>query len=232
MFEGKTILVVDDEESIVELIRYNLEQAGFKVMVAYDGPEALAAVESCEPDLVVLDRMLPGADGLDICRYMRDNGCNIPVLMLTARTQEVDQILGLELGADDYMTKPFSPRVLVARVRALLRRSTRKVPAQEASVYHVGDLIVDIGRHEVTYCGKMVELTAKEFDILALLVSQPGRVFTRDQVIAAVWNYDFSGETRIVDVHISNLRDKLEAKSGGQRMIETVRGVGYKLAAN
>lgn len=225
----RTILVVDDEQSIVELVRYNLEAAGFRVIVACNGQEALRQTVDCNPDLIVLDRMLPGVDGLDLCRRLRDDGYNTPVLMLTARTQEVDQVLGLELGADDYMTKPFSPRVLVARVRALLRRTTRRQSAEKSEVYEVGDLVVDITRHEVTLGGRAVELTAREFQILALLASQPGRVFTRDQIISTVWNYDFCGETRIVDVHVSNLRDKIEDDPSKPALIETVRGVGYKL---
>jgi len=227
---GKKILVVDDEQSIVTLLSYNLEKAGFQVAAAYDGEEAIAKVTSEQPALVILDLMLPKLDGVEVCKRLRQQQIMTPILMLTARDDEFDKVLGLELGADDYMTKPFSPREVVARVKAILRR-TELVPAADESSERlvIGQLEVFPERYEATIGGKPIELTPKEFELLLHLARHKGRVLTRDQLLSAVWNYDFAGDTRIVDVHISHLREKIEEDTKKPAYIKTVRGLGYKL---
>jgi two-component system alkaline phosphatase synthesis response regulator PhoP len=227
------VLVVDDEEAIVRLVSYNLEREGFKTVNAYDGLSALDQVRRNSPDLVILDIMLPSIDGLEVCRRLRQENIRVPVIMLTARDTEIDKVLGLELGADDYVTKPFSPRELVARVKAILRRLER----QESTVSESGqqmlrDLFIDLDRHEVRVRGKVVSLTPKEFELLWFLMRNVGRVLTRDRLLDQVWDYDFAGDTRIVDVHISRLREKVETDPKNQAYIETVRGVGYRLREN
>jgi DNA-binding response OmpR family regulator len=222
------ILVVDDEPHIVELVRYNLEQDGFDVRVAYDGHAALQAARSERPDLIVLDLMLPYVDGLEICRTLRRESA-VPILVLTAKDSELDRVVGLETGADDYVTKPFSPRELVARVRAILRRTrgdgddARLLPAVVA-----GDLVLDPNTREVMLRDRAVELTAKEFELLRMLMAHPNRVFSRDALLEHVWGYDYFGSTRTVDMHISRLRDKIEDDPASPTFIVTVRGVGYK----
>jgi len=224
----KTILVVDDETRITQLARDYLDHAGFTVITAQDGPGALAAFKAGRPDLVVLDLGLPGLDGLDVTRELRKTS-NVPVIMLTARGEESDKLVGLELGADDYMTKPFSPKELVARVRAVLRRVESKPPAAQ-DVLRVLDLTLDIPRLRVTQGERRVELTPTEFELLATLVRQPGRVFTRAQLLDAVRGVAFESYERAIDAHIKNLRHKLEPNPREPRYILTVYGLGYKFA--
>jgi two-component system alkaline phosphatase synthesis response regulator PhoP len=220
------ILVVDDEEDILELVSYNLTKAGYRVTSVTSGEEAIKSARAKQPDLVLLDLMLPGVDGLEVCNTLkRDHRtANIPVVMLTARGEEADIVSGLELGADDYITKPFSPRVLLARIKAVLRRKM-KAPVEEQAVIRLKDLVMHPGRHEVTARGKRVDLTSTEFRILHLLVRRPGWVFTRQQIIDAARGEDYAVTDRSVDVHISGLRKKL-GPFGAQ--IETVHGVGYR----
>ena len=219
----ETILVVDDERNIVELARLYLESEGYVVESAYDGAEALAKIRSLRPALVVLDLMLPKIDGWEVCRRVRATS-DVPIIMLTARSEDVDKIVGLELGADDYLTKPFNPRELVARVRAVLRRYERA--AKPTRAIHIGQVTIDPARREVTVAGKPIKLRAKEFDLLLALAQHRGLVLSRNQLLDLVWGYDFYGSTRTVDVHIAHLREKL---AGSDVVIETVRGVGYKL---
>jgi DNA-binding response OmpR family regulator len=219
-----TILVVEDEESIADLIRLYLERDGFRVVWRSDGRSGLAAVASERPRLVVLDLMLPGMDGFEVTRALRDKGGRVPVIVVTAREEEADRVLGLELGADDYVTKPFSPRELVARVKAVLRRAEPVPVDGPEPAMHLGNLVVDPARREVVFEGRQVELTAREFDLLSYLVRNRGLVLTRDQILERVWGYAFPADTRTVDVHIRQLRAKL----GERAPIRTIRGVGYK----
>ncbi len=218
------ILLVDDEKNITELARLYLENEGFHVEAVYDGETALAAFQSDKPDLIVLDLMLPRVDGYEVCRRIRAQS-QVPIIMLTARDEDVDKIVGLELGADDYLTKPFNPRELVARVKAILRRAWATPKIHRLTV---GDLTLDLERREVQVNGKTVNLRTKEFDLLAVLAQQPRVVFTRERLLEEAWGFDFAGETRTVDVHVAHLRKKL---AGGKTEIETVTGVGYKLVA-
>ena len=225
---GETILVVDDEANIVELAALYLEQEGFRVLSAADGASALEMIARQPPALLVLDLMLPEVDGWEVCRQLRSGRVapDLPTIMLTARDDDVDKIVGLELGADDYVTKPFNPRELVARVKAILRPTRRA--AQPQAPVHAGDVTVNPARHEVTVAGQPVELRPKEFDLLLALAEHRGIVLSREQLLVLVWGYDFSGETRTVDVHVAHLRKKL---TGSSAEIETVMGVGYKLVA-
>jgi DNA-binding response OmpR family regulator len=225
---GGRILVVDDEPHIVELVRYNLAQEGFEVSVAHDGHEAIEKAQKDAPDLVILDLMLPYVDGLEVCRHIRRES-PVPILMLTAKDGEQERVIGLESGADDYVTKPFSPRELVARVRAILRRTARDDQRPAARPVAVGGLVLDATTHEVRLGGRLVDLTAKEFDLLQLLLSHPNRVFTRDFLLEHIWGYDYFGSTRTVDMHISRLREKIEDDPNNPTYVMTVRGVGYKL---
>ena len=217
------LLLVDDEKNIIELERLYLDKEGYEIQVAYDGKSALDKVRSLKPDLIILDLMLPGIDGWEVCRRVRQES-DTPIIMLTARDQDVDKIVGLEIGADDYLTKPFNPRELVARVKAILRRSVPSVKTQRLSV---GDIMLDMDRREVSVAGKPIELRTKEFDLLAVLMQNHGIVLTRERLLAIAWGFDFPGETRTVDVHVAHLRKKLV---GAKTQIETVSGVGYKLA--
>jgi two-component system alkaline phosphatase synthesis response regulator PhoP len=219
-----TILVVDDEPHIVELAHLYLSSDGYTVFSAHDGPEALTAIEERHPDLVVLDIMLPRMDGWEVCRRLRQGGNNVPIIMLTARGEDVDRIVGLELGADDYMVKPFNPRELVARVKAVLRRSEDKIPVTK--VLRLGHLEIDRERREVRVGGQEIKLRTKEFDLLLAFAEHPGLVFSRDQLLDRVWDYGFAGGTRTVDVHVARLRDKLK---DSRVRIETIWNVGYKL---
>ena len=219
------ILVVDDEQNIVDLARMYLEQAGYLVESAHDGQEALTRARRMRPALVILDLMLPVLDGWEVCRRLRAES-DVPIIMLTARGDEVDRIVGLELGADDYVTKPFNPRELVARVSAVLRRSGGKVSPDRVVV--VGELTVDPGTREVRLSDRLLDLRPKEFDLLFSLAEHCGLVMSRDQLLDLVWGYDFPGGTRTVDAHISHLRAHL---SGSGVTIETYRGIGYKLVA-
>jgi DNA-binding response OmpR family regulator len=219
----KTILVVDDERNIVELVRLYLEQAGFAVVEARDGQAALDAHDRVDPDLIVLDLMLPGKDGMEVTREVRRRG-ETPILMLTARSEDIDRIVGLELGADDYLTKPFNPRELVARVKAILRRADPALRA--ARPIDVGTLRVDPRRREAYVGTRRLELRPREFDLLAALARDPGVVWSRDELLDSVWGTDFPGETRTVDVHVSEVRRKLGDDGPA---IETIKGVGYRL---
>jgi DNA-binding response OmpR family regulator len=219
----KTILVVDDERNIVELVRLYLEKEGFNVVSASDGEAALVQYERADPDLVVLDLMLPKLDGFEVCRELRRRG-DVPILMLTARSEDIDAIVGLELGADDYVTKPFNPRALVARVKAILRRTDATV--RGGRPIQVGELRIDPRRREASIGDRRLELRAREFDLLAALARDPGMVMTRDALLEDVWGTDFPGETRTVDVHVAEVRKKL-GDDGPQ--VETIRGLGYRL---
>jgi two-component system alkaline phosphatase synthesis response regulator PhoP len=231
MMAFQTILVVDDEPHIVEVVQDYLKQAGFRVLAARDGQTALTLARHEHPDLIVLDLMLPGGlDGLDVCRVLRQDQtlADVPIIMLTARIEETDRLIGLELGADDYITKPFSPREVVARVRAVLRRAKRNGPA--AGVVRVGELAVDMTNRSVTVEGQPVSLTPTEFDLLAVLARNPGRPFTRAQLMDLVYDVAYAGYDRAVDSHIKNLRRKIEPDPREPCYILTVYGVGYKLA--
>jgi two-component system phosphate regulon response regulator PhoB len=220
------VLVIDDEKDIVSLLRYHLEKAGFQCLAGMDGATALRLVREHHPDLLILDLMLPGMDGLEICRQLRQEAATarLPILMLTAKAEEVDRVVGLEVGADDYVVKPFSPRELVARVRAILRRAQE--PA-DLAVKRVGELEVDEARHSATVQGTPVELTAKEFGLLCALMRAHGRVLNREQLLEGVWGYADAAEieSRTVDVHIRRLREKLKSEA---KRIVTVKGVGYR----
>ncbi len=220
-----TILLVDDEPSIIQLARMYLEREGFHTASAADGEKALEAAGRLRPALMVLDLMLPKLDGFEVCRRLRAQGDHTPIIMLTARDEDIDKIIGLELGADDYLTKPFNPRELVARVKAILRRADRPAVGNAAPV-HLADLTIDPARREVTCNSRPVDLRTQEFELLLTLAEQPGRVFTREQLLEKAWGFDYYGQTRTVDVHIAQLRKKLAASAA---KIETVTGVGYKL---
>jgi len=224
------ILLVEDERSIAEGLKVSLESEGFQVAWAKDGHEALAAWERSGPDLIVLDLMLPGVSGTEVCRTIRARS-DVPILMLTARDTEVDRVVGLEIGADDYLTKPFSTRELIARIRAILRRAPIGMSAttEEQPVEACG-VRVDRGRHEVTVDGREVELPPKEFELLAVLVEHAGRVLTRNQLIDEVWGSDYVGDTKTLDVHIRRLRGRIERAPQSPVLILTVRGVGYRFA--
>lgn len=222
---GELILVVDDEPNIIELARLYLEKEGFRVAEASGGEEALRLFEEVRPALIVLDIMIPEPDGWEVCRRIRSRS-QMPIIMLTAREDEVDKVVGLELGADDYLTKPFSPRELVARVKAVLRRA---LPASESQeVLHVGDLVIDASRRQVNQGEKEVELTPREFDLLYTLALNRGIVMSRERLLERVWGYDYYGDTRTVDVHIRHMREKLGEDTSQPRYVETVWGVGYK----
>ncbi|HLR74523.1 MAG TPA: response regulator transcription factor [Virgibacillus sp.] len=222
------ILIVDDEQSIVTLLKFNIEKSGFQTDVAYDGLEAINKSENNYYDLIILDLMLPKMDGLEVCKYLRRQQIDTPILMLTARDDEKDKILGLELGADDYLTKPFSPKEVIARIRAILRR-VHQVVDQSQSMLRIGQLIIYPDQYEAEINGERLAFTRKEFELLLYLVNHKGNVLSRDQLLKEVWNYDFVGDTRIVDVHVSRLRDKIEADSRKPKYIKTIRGLGYKM---
>jgi two-component system phosphate regulon response regulator PhoB len=225
---AESILVVDDEQDVLDLLVYNLQKAGFKTVTARDGAAALQKARDEVPSLIVLDLMLPQMDGIEVCRHLKvePRTAHIPIIMLTAKAEEVDRIVGLELGADDYVTKPFSPRELALRVKGILRRIGGKTAPAE--VLKFGDLIVDIAKHEVTIKGKVTELTATEFKLLTTLLERRGRVQSRDRLLIDVWGYEGDVDTRTVDTHLRRLRGKLGRGVAGY--IETVRGVGYRFA--
>jgi DNA-binding response OmpR family regulator len=220
-----TILVVDDEPNILELAKLYLEQEGYRVEGVGTGNDALSKLGSVKPSLIVLDLMLPDIDGFEVCREIRKKS-DIPILMLTARKEDVDKIVGLEMGADDYLTKPFNPRELIARVKAILRRY--KAGLKSGEIIEVGNLRIDPARREATIDGELLKLRTKEFDLLAALAQNQGVVLTRDRLLEIVWETDYYGETRTVDIHINHLRNKL---SGANASIETVRGIGYKMTS-
>ncbi|MFT8320388.1 MAG: response regulator transcription factor [Bacillus sp. (in: firmicutes)] len=230
----KKVLVVDDEQSILTLLQYNLQQAGYDVITAMDGEEGMNLALSSNPDVILLDLMLPKLDGMEVCKQLRLQRINTPILMLTAKDDELDKILGLELGADDYMTKPFSPREVIARIKAVLRRSQYQTEAPEREIEEkdsikIAELKIFPSFYEAYFKEELLELTPKEFELLLYLAKHKGRVLTRDQLLSAVWNYDFVGDTRIVDVHISHLREKMENNTKKPVYIKTIRGLGYKL---
>ena len=224
------VLVIEDEENLLEAVKYNLDREGYSAITATDGEEGLECARDASPDLIILDVMLPKLDGLEVCRILRRE-TNVPILMLTAKGEEVDRVVGLELGADDYVTKPFSMRELLARVRAMLRRSgmaSEAAPAANATLLKAGDIEIDLIGHLARIGGTPLDLKPREFDLLALLVSNKGRAFTRDQILERLWGYDYIGDSRTVDVHIRWLREKIEAYPGSPRRIITIRGVGYR----
>lgn len=222
------ILLVDDEPNIIDLARLYLEREGFAIASCGNGLDALEMVEKLNPALLVLDLMLPGLDGFDVCRRLRSDKNEVPVIMLTARSEDVDKIIGLELGADDYMTKPFNPRELVARVKAILRRSEKGVTPGTASQIKIGNLFMDLSAREVSIDQKSIVLRRHEFELLKVLLENKGRVLTREELLQIAWGFDFAGQTRTVDVHVAQLRNKLRDATFH---IETVPGVGYKLVA-
>ena len=222
------VLVVEDEDSISEPLAYMLRKEGFEVSVADDGPSGLAAFDRDGADLVLLDLMLPGLSGTEVCRELRTRSA-VPVIMLTARDSEVDKVVGLELGADDYVTKPFSHRELVARIRAVLRRQSSSGPAEDGTALEAGPVRMDVDRHLVTVGGEAVQLPLKEFDLLELLLRNVGRVLTRGQLIDRVWGSDYVGDTKTLDVHVKRLRAKIEPDPASPKHLLTVRGLGYKL---
>jgi len=226
---GSKILVVEDDQNLLDVLEYNLKQEGYEVFKAADGVQALEAARSSNPDLVILDVMLPKMSGFEVCRILRKE-TTVPILMLTAKIDEVDKIVGLEIGADDYMTKPFSMRELLARVRAMLRRTKMvEKPLRKDTFYRVGNLEINTGRRQVTLNGKLLGLAPKEFELLAFLAENKGLVFSREQLLEKIWGYDYVGNTRTVDVHVRWLRQKIEAMPGKPKRLITVRGSGYKL---
>ena len=231
----KKILIIEDEQSILKLLSYNLEQEGYDVEFSMDGQEGLDMALENTYDMILLDLMLPSRDGMDICRTIRQEKIEVPIIMLTAKDTEIDKILGLEIGADDYITKPFSPREVVARIKAILRRykqsKSSKTLRNDEEVFAVGEIIIYPEKYEVFVRDELIELTPKEFELLLYLSRRIGRILSREQLLNAIWNYDFAGETRIVDVHISHLREKIEKDTKKPEYIVTARGFGYKLEA-
>lgn len=223
-----TILIVDDEQDVVDLLAYNLQKVGYKTLMALDGAEALKKIQAHLPTLIVLDLMLPAMEGTEICKQLKADPktSKIPIIMLTAKVEEVDRIVGLELGADDYVTKPFSPREIVLRIKSILRRMKMDASSNAELLKH-GDLIVDVAKHKVSVKGKEIDLTATEFKLLLLLMTRRGRVQTRDRLLAEVWDYAADTDTRTVDIYVSRLREKL---GNASRYIETVRAVGYRFS--
>lgn len=230
----KKILIIEDEPNIRELVLYNLKTNGYDGMAAEDGIMGITMVHREKPDLILLDIMLPGKNGFEICRELREEGNNTPIIMITAKTEETDKVMGLEYGADDYISKPFGIREMMARIKAVLRRyeSAAAEPVDNASgdtIITIGELSINVERHEVTVGGRYVELTLKEFELLQYLMENRGHVFSRDQLLNNVWGIDYTGETRTVDVHIRHLRQKLSDGAGEDKYIETIRGRGYKV---
>ena len=225
----KKLLVVDDEPSILTLLKFNLEQSGFEVLTAENGNDALEIATTEDLTLIVLDLMLPGMDGMDVCKTLRQEKINTPILMLTAKDDEFDKILGLELGADDYMTKPFSPREVVARVKAILRRTTLITAEAKDEIIKIGNLEIHPDKYMVMFKGEQLVLTPKEFEVLLYLANHRGKVLSRDQLLNGVWDFHYDGDTRIVDVHISHLREKIESDTKQPVYIRTIRGFGYKM---
>ncbi len=225
----KRILVVDDEKQIVDIVRAYLSREGYQIITAYDGPSALEMARREQPDLVVLDLMLPGLSGWDVCRKLREDSA-VPIIMLTAREEIADRIVGLELGADDYVSKPFDPRELVARVRAVLRRG--EPPDDPTEVINHGDLRIEVGTRQVSVAGRGVELTPTEFDLLCVMARHPGRVFSRGQLLDRLQGDDYEGYERTIDSHVKNLRKKLAPDAAHPLYITTVHGVGYRMEAS
>ena len=225
----KKLLVVDDEPSILTLLKFNLEQSGFEVLTAENGLDALEIASNEDLTMIVLDLMLHGMDGMDVCKTLRQEKINTPILMLTAKDDEFDKILGLELGADDYMTKPFSPREVVARVKAILRRTSLITAEAKDEIIKIGEIEIHPEKYMVLFKGEQLVLTPKEFELLLYLANHRGKVLSRDQLLNGVWDFHYDGDTRIVDVHISHLREKIEADTKNPTYIRTIRGFGYKM---
>ncbi|MFS0574880.1 response regulator transcription factor [Sporosarcina sp. 179-K 3D1 HS] len=226
---NKRILIVDDEQPIRTLLEYNLKQSNYNTILAADGEEAIFKVTEEKPDLILLDVMLPKMDGMEVCKTLRKKGIETPIIMLTAKGDELDKVLGLEIGADDYMTKPFSPREVIARIKAVLRRiQTGAETAEEENVLSSGALSVHPQQYVAYLHDKELDFTPKEFELLVYFLQNKNNVLSRDQLLSAVWNYDFVGDTRIVDVHVSHLREKIEEDTKKPVFIKTVRGIGYK----
>ncbi len=224
------VLIVEDDRSLITVLKYNLAKEGYSVATAGDGAQAIETARSFKPDVIILDVMLPTMSGFEVCRILRHE-MTTPILMLTARGDETDKVVGLELGADDYLTKPFSMRELLARIRAALRRAEMRTTAPAEDRFVAGELDIDISRHIATRGGKVLTLTPKEFDLLAFLVKNRGLVFSRQVLLEKVWGYDYAGDTRTVDVHVRWLREKIEADPGKPAFLVTVRGTGYKIEA-
>ena len=236
----KKVLLVDDEPSIVTLLAFNLEKDGYEVTTATDGAEGYRLAISNPFDFIILDLMLPSMDGMDICKRLRQEKFDTPIMILTAKDDELEKIIGLELGADDYMTKPFSPREVLARMKAILRRTNKAVPAEpvpsvrqestedQTEKIEVGEITIFPQLYEVHVAGDLIEITPKEFELLLYMAKRANRILSREQLLNAIWNFDYAGETRIVDVHISHLREKIEKDTKNPQYIRTVRGFGYK----
>ena len=227
---SRTVLIVDDEKSIVDILKFNLEKSEYKTICAYDGREGLNLAKEMNPDLILLDVMLPYIDGFEVCKTLRSEGINIPIIMITAREDETDKVFGLELGADDYITKPFSIRELLARVNTNMRRvATTEAPPAEGSgeVIRFKEIAIDFERHTVFKCGKALELTSREYELIKFLAATPGKVVSREELMTGVWQYDYYGDLRAVDVAVRRLREKLEDNPAEPIYVMTKRGVGY-----
>ena len=230
---ARKILIVDDEKAIVDILDFNLRKEGYETLKAYDGREGLRMGREENPDLILLDIMLPYMDGFEVCRSLREGGSGVPIIMLTAREEETDKVFGLESGADDYITKPFSMRELLARVKSNMRRGLMSVPAAPAvagNAVHIRELTVDLDRHSVTKGGKELDLTQREFELISFLAQSPGKVVSRQELMRQVWQYDYYGDLRAVDVVVRRLREKLEDNPADPEYVMTRRGVGYYLA--
>ena len=235
MSDQKTVLIVEDEKNIVDILRFNLQRSGYAILEAYDGENGLRQALSASPDLILLDVMLPKMNGFDVCKALREKGSNVPVIILTAREEESDKVLGLEIGADDYITKPFSMRELVARVGANIRRTAMAVPSGTSAAANAmpvsGDLSINTDSHQVFRAGKAIDLTQREYDLICFLAAQPGKVFSREALMEHVWNYEgYVGDVRAVDVAVRRLREKIEDDPASPRFIVTKRGMGYFFA--
>lgn len=227
---SRTVLIVDDEKSIVDILKFNLEKSEYSTICAYDGREGLALAKEKNPDLILLDVMLPYIDGFEVCKTLRSEGINIPIIMITAREEETDKVFGLELGADDYITKPFSIRELLARVNTNMRRvATTEVPPVEdtGETIRFKEIVIDFERHTVFKCGKALELTSREYELIKFLAAIPGKVVSREELMTGVWQYDYFGDLRAVDVAVRRLREKLEDNPAEPIYVMTKRGVGY-----
>ena len=228
---AKRVLIVDDEKAIVDILEYNLQREGYETLRAYDGPEGLRMARAKNPDLLLLDVMLPGMDGFEVCRTLRTEGNDVPIVMITAREEETDKVFGLENGADDYVTKPFSMRELLARVKANMRR-TAAAPSETGSgdLIRMRDLVIDTGRHTVSKNGRMLDLTQREYELVRFLAQNPGKVVSRQELMSEVWQYEYFGDLRAVDVAVRRLREKLEDNPAEPEYVRTRRGVGYYFA--
>ena len=229
----RKVLIVDDERSIVDILKYNIEKDGTKAICAYDGKEGLRLARTEDPDVILLDVMLPEMDGFEVCRTLRAEGNNVPIIMITAREEETDKVFGLDLGADDYITKPFSMRDLLARVRTNMRRAASMLPAQpgsDADVIRAKDLVIDRARRSVSRNGHEIELTQREYELIKYLAENPGKVMSREELMSAVWQYDYFGDLRAVDVAVRRLREKVEDNPSEPQYVITKRGAGYYFA--